>query len=77
VGDMNKKVLLQGNEAVARGVYEAGCLFVSSYPGTPSTEITENISKYEEIYSEWVPNEKVAMEAAIGVFIRGARSFCG
>ncbi len=74
---MNKKVLLQGNEAVARGVYEAGCLFVSSYPGTPSTEITENISKYEEIYSEWAPNEKVAMEAAIGASIRGARSFCG
>ncbi|MCI8351656.1 MAG: indolepyruvate ferredoxin oxidoreductase subunit alpha [Oscillospiraceae bacterium] len=65
-----------GNEAVARGLYEAGCRFVSSYPGTPSTEITEFAAKYPEIYAEWAPNEKVAMEAALGASIGGARSFC-
>jgi len=68
------KKLLLGNEAVARGAYEAGVTVVSSYPGTPSTEITETISKYEEIYSEWAPNEKVAMEVAIGASFAGARS---
>lgn len=52
------KTLMLGNEAVARGIYEAGCAFVSSYPGTPSTEITEYAAKYEEIYAEWAPNEK-------------------
>jgi len=66
-----------GNEAVARGLYEAGCSFVSSYPGTPSTEITEYAAKYEEIYAEWAPNEKVAMEAAFGAALAGKRSFCG
>ena len=71
-----KKVLLLGNEAVARGVYEAGVDVVSSYPGTPSTEITEAISKYKEIYSEWAPNEKVAFEVALGASMAGARSFC-
>ena len=60
------KQLMLGNEAVARGLYEAGCSFVSSYPGTPSTEITEAAAKYQEIYAEWAPNEKVAMEAALG-----------
>lgn len=65
-----------GNEAVARGVYEAGGRVVSSYPGTPSTEITEFLAKYDDVYSEWAPNEKVAMEVAIGASIGGRRSFC-
>lgn len=72
---MEKKLLI-GNEAVARGLYEAGLRVASSYPGTPSTEITECVAKYDEIYSEWAPNEKVAMEVAIGAAISGARSFC-
>ena len=71
------KTLMLGNEAVARGLYEAGCSFVSSYPGTPSTEITEAAAKYPEIYAEWAPNEKVAMEAAFGASLAGRRSFCG
>ena len=71
------KKLMLGNEAVARGLYEAGCSFVSSYPGTPSTEITEAIAKYTEVYAEWAPNEKVAMEAAFGASLAGRRSFCG
>ena len=71
------KKLMLGNEAVARGLYEAGCEFVSSYPGTPSTEITECAAKYNEIYAEWAPNEKVAMEAAFGASLAGRRSFCG
>ncbi len=71
------KKLLLGNEAAARGLYEAGCSFVSSYPGTPSTEITEAAAKYPEIYAEWAPNEKVAMEAAFGACLAGRRSFCG
>ena len=71
------KQLMLGNEAVARGLYEAGCQFVSSYPGTPSTEITEAIAKYPEVYAEWAPNEKVAMEAAFGASLAGRRSFCG
>ena len=70
------KTLMLGNEAVARGLYEAGCSFVSSYPGTPSTEITECVAKYEEVYAEWAPNEKVALEAALGASLRGKRSFC-
>lgn len=70
------KTLMLGNEAVARGLYEAGCSFVSSYPGTPSTEITECAAKYEEIYAEWAPNEKVALEAALGASLAGKRSFC-
>ena len=70
------KQLMLGNEAVARGLYEAGCLFVSSYPGTPSTEITEAVAKYPEVYAEWAPNEKVAMEAAFGASLAGRRSFC-
>ena len=71
------KELMLGNKAAARGLYEAGCLFVSSYPGTPSTEITEEAAKYDEIYCEWAPNEKVAMEAAFGAFLSGSRAFCG
>lgn len=70
------KELLLGNEAVARGAYEAGVKVATAYPGTPSTEITENIAKYDEIYSEWSPNEKVALEAAIGASLAGARSIC-
>lgn len=70
------KKLMLGNEAVARGLYEGGLRVASSYPGTPSTEITECVAKYDEIYSEWAPNEKVAMETAIGASIAGARSFC-
>ena len=70
------KQLMLGNEAVARGLYEAGCRIVSSYPGTPSTEITEFAAKYDEIYAEWAPNEKVACETAVGASIGGARSFC-
>ncbi len=71
------KQLMLGNEAVARGLYEAGCGFVSSYPGTPSTEITEFAAKYQEIYAEWAPNEKVATESAFGACLAGVRSFCG
>ena len=70
------KRLMLGNEAVARGLYEAGCRVVSSYPGTPSTEISEYVAKYEEVYAEWAPNEKVAAEVAIGASFGGARSFC-
>ncbi len=66
-----------GNAAFARGLYEAGVTVVSSYPGTPSTEITEFAAGYDEIYAEWAPNEKVAMEVALGASIAGSRSFCG
>lgn len=72
---MNK--LMLGNEAFARGLYESGCRLISSYPGTPSTEITEYSAEYDDMYAEWAPNEKVAMETAIGASIAGARSFCG
>lgn len=65
-----------GNEAIARGLYEAGVKVVSSYPGTPSTEITEFAAKYNEIYCEWAPNEKVATEVAFGASLRGVRSAC-
>ena len=70
------KQLMLGNKAVARGLYEAGVCFISSYPGTPSTEITEEAAKYDEIYCEWAPNEKVAMESAFGACLAGRRSFC-
>ncbi len=70
------KKLFLGNEAVARGLYEAGCRVVSSYPGTPSTEVTEFAATYDEIFSEWAPNEKVACEVAFGAAVAGARSFC-
>ncbi|MBQ9973794.1 MAG: indolepyruvate ferredoxin oxidoreductase subunit alpha [Oscillospiraceae bacterium] len=70
------KQLMLGNAAVARGLYEAGCCVVSSYPGTPSTEITEEVAKFDEVYTEWAPNEKVAMEAAFGACLAGKRAFC-
>ena len=65
-----------GNEAIARGAYEAGVVVASAYPGTPSTEITEYIANYDEIYSEWAPNEKVSLEVAIGASFSGARAIC-
>ena len=71
------KRLMLGNAAAARGLWEAGCAVVSSYPGTPSTEITEEAARYDEIYCEWAPNEKVAMETAFGASLAGKRSFCG
>ena len=71
------KKLMQGNTAAARGLYEAGCCVASSYPGTPSTEITEEAAKFSGIYCEWAPNEKVAMETAFGASLAGKRSFCG
>lgn len=70
------KELMLGNKAVARGLYEAGCKVVSSYPGTPSTEITEEAALYNEIYCEWAPNEKVALEVAHGASLGGVRSAC-
>ena len=73
---MYMKKMMLGNEAVARGLYEAGCAVVSSYPGTPSTEITEYAAKYDEVYCEWAPNEKVAAEVAFGASLAGARSAC-
>ena len=71
------KQLMLGNAAVARGLYEAGCCVISSYPGTPSTEITEEAAKFDDIYCEWAPNEKVAMEVAFGASLAGKRAFCG
>ncbi|MEA5003720.1 MAG: indolepyruvate ferredoxin oxidoreductase subunit alpha [Christensenella sp.] len=70
-----KKIML-GNEAYAQGAYEGGVNVVSSYPGTPSTEVTENIVKYDEVYAEWAPNEKVALEVAAGACYGGARALC-
>ena len=70
------KQLMLGNKAVARGLYEAGCCFASSYPGTPSTEVTEEFAKFDDVYCEWAPNEKVAMEAAFGAALSGRRAFC-
>lgn len=71
---MSEKKIMLGNEAIARGAYEAGVKVSAAYPGTPSTEISENIVKYDEIYAEWAPNEKVAMEVAIGASMSGVRS---
>ena len=73
---MSEKRILLGNEAIARGAYEAGVKVSAAYPGTPSTEISEAIAKYDEVYAEWSPNEKVAAEVAIGASIAGARSMC-
>ena len=71
------KHLMSGNEATARGVYEAGIKVCSAYPGTPSTEILENLPQYgEDVYCEWAPNEKVATEVAYGASVAGSRSFC-
>ena len=69
-----KRVLLSGNEAIARGAWEAGVTVASAYPGTPSTEILENFARYEGVYAEWAPNEKVAVEVAHGASMAGARS---
>jgi indolepyruvate ferredoxin oxidoreductase alpha subunit len=71
---LNEKVMLSGNEAIARGAYEAGVKVAAGYPGTPSTEILENIVRYPDIYAEWSPNEKVALEVALGAAIAGARA---
>ena len=70
------KELMLGNKALARGLYEAGCSIISSYPGTPSTEITEEAAEYDEMYCEWAPNEKVALEVAHGASLGGRRSAC-
>ena len=72
---MAEKVIMLGNEAIARGAYEAGVKVSSAYPGTPSTEISENLAKYQEVYTEWAPNEKVAVEVAFGASLSGVRSF--
>lgn len=71
---MSEKKVMLGNEAIARGAYEAGVKVSSAYPGTPSTEISENLVKYKDVYCEWAPNEKVAMEVAVGASIGGTRS---
>ncbi len=73
---MSEKKILLGNEAIARGAYEAGVKVSSAYPGTPSTEMSESLVQYEEVYAEWAPNEKVATEVAIGASIAGVRSMC-
>lgn len=70
----NNKIIMTGNEAIARGAYESGVTFASAYPGTPSTEILENMSTYDKVYSEWAPNEKVALESTIGASMAGARA---
>ena len=75
MANMNQKVIMLGNEAIARGAYEAGVKVSTAYPGTPSTEISENLVKYkDDIYAEWSPNEKVATEVAIGASVSGVRS---
>ncbi len=71
---MEQKKIMLGNEAIARGAFEAGVKVSSAYPGTPSTEISEELCKYDEVYTEWAPNEKVALEVAIGASISGVRS---
>ncbi len=71
---MNDKIIMLGNEAIARGAFEAGVKVSSAYPGTPSTEISENLAKYNEVYTEWAPNEKVALEVAFGASLAGVRS---
>jgi len=73
---VSEKKILLGNEAIARGAYEAGVKVSSAYPGTPSTEMSESLVQYDEIYAEWAPNEKVATEVAIGASIAGVRSMC-
>ncbi|HOK71989.1 MAG TPA: indolepyruvate ferredoxin oxidoreductase subunit alpha, partial [Bacillota bacterium] len=70
------KSLMTGNEAIARGAWEAGVRFATAYPGTPSTEILENIAGYDEIRSQWSVNEKTALETALGGSIAGARTLC-
>lgn len=74
--DLSKQTIMLGNEAIARGAYEAGVKVTSAYPGTPSTEVSENVVKYDGVYAEWAPNEKVAAEVAIGASMAGSRSMC-
>lgn len=76
VGGMYLKTLMSGNEAIARGAWEAGVRFASAYPGTPSTEILENIARYREVRSQWSVNEKTALEAALGASLGGVRTLC-
>ena len=72
---MAEKVIMLGNEAIARGAYEAGVKVSSAYPGTPSTEISEYLVQYkDDVYEEWAPNEKVATEVAVGASLAGVRS---
>ena len=71
---MEEKRIMLGNDAIARGAYEAGVKVSAAYPGTPSTEISENIVAYDEIYAEWSPNEKVATEVAVGASMSGVRA---
>lgn len=71
-----ERLFMSGNEAIARGMWEAGCRVAAAYPGTPSTEILEYTSKYEEMYTEWSINEKVSLEVAIGASLAGSRAFC-
>ena len=73
---MSDKTLMLGNEAVARGAWSAGVRVATAYPGTPSTEITEQMATYSDVYTEWSPNEKVALEVAIGASMGGARTLC-
>ncbi|HOI38097.1 MAG TPA: indolepyruvate ferredoxin oxidoreductase subunit alpha, partial [Bacillota bacterium] len=70
------KILMSGNEAIARGAWEAGVRFASAYPGTPSTEILENMARYQQIRSQWSVNEKTALEAALGASLGGVRALC-
>ena len=71
---MNDKIIMLGNQAIARGAYEAGVKVSSAYPGTPSTEISEYLANYSDVYTEWAPNEKVATEVAFGASFAGVRS---
>ena len=71
---MKETQIMLTNQAIARGAYEAGVKVLSAYPGTPSTEIAENVAKYDEVYAEWAPNEKVAVEVAVGAAIAGVRA---
>lgn len=73
---MSETKIMLGNEAIARGAYEAGVKVASAYPGTPSTEVSETLAKYDEVYAEWAPNEKVATEVALGASVAGVRSMC-
>lgn len=73
---MGEKKIMLGNAAIARGAYEAGVKVSAAYPGTPSTEVSENLVKYDEVYAEWSPNEAVAAEVALGASIAGVRSMC-
>ncbi len=71
-----ERLFLSGNEAIARGMWEAGCRVAAAYPGTPSTEILEYTAQYPDIYAEWSVNEKVSLEVAIGASLAGSRAFC-